>query len=86
MFPCVQVTAAIRYLEFCVHKLSNTDRAIHNFLVSAYAKSKTEGDRAKLLKYLADQYKVSLPPYVNSIQCIPPLCSCQWSSMTLSMP
>ena len=50
--------AAIQYLEFCVHKLHNTERAIHNFLVSSYTQSKDSTDRNKLLEYLQDQAKV----------------------------
>ena len=40
-------------------KLQNTDRAIHNYLVSAYAKSKDPRDYAKLLTYLLNQSRVS---------------------------
>ena len=50
--------AAIHYLEFCVNKLHNSERAIHNFLVSSYTQSKDSGDRNKLLAYLQDQAKV----------------------------
>ena len=52
-------SAAIRYLEFCVHKLHNRERAIHNFLVSSYTQSKEARDRTKLLSYLVDQAKVN---------------------------
>lgn len=41
----------IRYLEFCIHKLKNTDRAIHNFLLSLYAKYEPK----KLMGYLNSQ-------------------------------
>ncbi|KAJ8929810.1 hypothetical protein NQ314_017407, partial [Rhamnusium bicolor] len=41
----------IKYLEFCIEKLKNTDRAIHNFLLSLYAKY----DSAKLMEYLNSQ-------------------------------
>lgn len=51
-------TAAIHYLEFCVHKLHNSERAIHNFLVSSYTQSREAADRNKLLAYLQDQAKV----------------------------
>ncbi len=51
-----QVSAAIKYLEFCVNKLRNKDRAIHNFLISAYAQNPDSHD--KLMDYLIDQAKV----------------------------
>ncbi|XP_050295734.1 vacuolar protein sorting-associated protein 18 homolog isoform X2 [Anthonomus grandis grandis] len=41
----------IKYLEFCITKLKNTDRAIHNFLLSLYAKY----DPEKLMDYLSSQ-------------------------------
>ncbi|KAL1509544.1 hypothetical protein ABEB36_004259 [Hypothenemus hampei] len=41
----------IRYLEFCITKLKNTDKAIHNFLLSLYAKY----DAEKLMDYLNSQ-------------------------------
>lgn len=41
----------IRYLEFCVEKLKNADKAIHNFLLSLYAKHET----GKLMEYLSSQ-------------------------------
>ena len=50
--------AASQYLEFCVNKLHNSERAIHNFLVSSYTQSKDSKDRNKLLAYLQDQAKV----------------------------
>ena len=52
-------SAAIQYLEFCVNKLHNTERAIHNFLVSSYTQSTEASDRTKLLSYLVDQAKVA---------------------------
>ncbi|CAH0563550.1 unnamed protein product [Brassicogethes aeneus] len=39
------------YLEFCIDKLKSTEKAIHNFLLSLYAKY----DSAKLLVYLNQQ-------------------------------
>ncbi|XP_078602605.1 vacuolar protein sorting-associated protein 18 homolog isoform X2 [Branchiostoma floridae x Branchiostoma japonicum] len=42
---------AIRYLEFCVHDLSVQDTAIHNYLLSLYAKLQPE----QLIKYLRIQ-------------------------------
>lgn len=41
----------IKYLEFCTDKLKNTDKAIHNFLLSLYAKH----DPQKLMEYLNSQ-------------------------------
>ncbi|XP_041071102.1 vacuolar protein sorting-associated protein 18 homolog isoform X2 [Carcharodon carcharias] len=43
-----QIGEAIRYLEFCVHQLDVTDQAIHNYLLSLYAKYKPKA----LLWYL----------------------------------
>ncbi|XP_076258770.1 vacuolar protein sorting-associated protein 18 dor isoform X1 [Rhynchophorus ferrugineus] len=42
---------AIRYLEYCITKLKNTDKAIHNFLISLYAKHNPQ----KLMEYLRSQ-------------------------------
>ena len=33
---------AIRYLEYCIFRLRNTDQAMHNFLVSLYAEQESE--------------------------------------------
>ncbi|ENN82501.1 hypothetical protein YQE_01126, partial [Dendroctonus ponderosae] len=50
----------IRYLEFCIVKLKNADKAIHNLLVSFYAKY----DSKKLMEYLNSQgQEVSLINY-----------------------
>ncbi|XP_019754048.2 vacuolar protein sorting-associated protein 18 homolog isoform X1 [Dendroctonus ponderosae] len=50
----------IRYLEFCIVKLKNADKAIHNLLVSLYAKY----DSKKLMEYLNSQgQEVSLINY-----------------------
>ena len=57
-----QMQEAIRYLEFCVEKLGNRDTAIHNFLLSLYAK---QNDKTLLLKYLYKYSKVC-----------PPVCVC----------
>ncbi|XP_055496894.1 vacuolar protein sorting-associated protein 18 homolog [Leucoraja erinacea] len=48
MGSSAQVSEAIRYLEFCVHQLQVTDQAIHNYLLSLYAKYKPKA----LLWYL----------------------------------
>ena len=52
-----QMKEAIRYLEFCVEKLGNRETAIHNFLLSLYAK---QTDKTLLLKYLYKYSKVCL--------------------------
>ena len=52
-----QGNEAIRYLEFCVQVLSNQDQAIHNYLISLYAKLQPED---QLLKYLHFQGPVSV--------------------------
>ncbi|CAG9857094.1 unnamed protein product [Phyllotreta striolata] len=41
----------VKYLEFCVDKLKNTDKAIHNFLIALYAKY----DPDKLMEFLNAQ-------------------------------
>ncbi|XP_041365438.1 vacuolar protein sorting-associated protein 18 homolog isoform X2 [Gigantopelta aegis] len=43
-----QGNEAIRYLEFCILKLENKDNAIHNYLLSLYAKLQSEN----LMTYL----------------------------------
>lgn len=77
----VQVKAAIDYLEFCVDKLKNNERAIHNFLISFYAKS---SDSQKLLNYLNKQSKVGVAQHhVFSCDChviFPPECECELRS------
>ncbi|KAK1279700.1 hypothetical protein QJS04_geneDACA003179 [Acorus gramineus] len=40
---------AIKYLEFCVHQLHNEDPAVHNLLLSLYAK---QADDSALLRFL----------------------------------
>ncbi|KAH9519313.1 Vacuolar protein sorting-associated protein 18 like protein [Bulinus truncatus] len=46
-----QGSEAIKYLEFCIQKLDNKDQAIHNFLLSLYAKLQPDD----LMKYLQQQ-------------------------------
>nr|XP_006811890.1 PREDICTED: vacuolar protein sorting-associated protein 18 homolog [Saccoglossus kowalevskii] len=46
-----KIHEAIRYLEFCVHTLSIEDEAIHNYLLSLYAKYQKD----QLMKYLMFQ-------------------------------
>ncbi|KAL5480111.1 hypothetical protein EMCRGX_G023733 [Ephydatia muelleri] len=50
-----QVSCATRYLEYCVNTLKNTDKAIHNFLISCYAKSGESLHCDKLLAYFVSQ-------------------------------
>ena len=49
-----QGNEAIRYLEVCVQKLDNHDQAIHNFLLSLYAKLQPDN----LMTYLQLQGEV----------------------------
>nr|CAD7430568.1 unnamed protein product [Timema monikensis] len=46
-----QAGEVIRYLEFCIHSLGCQQQAIHNYLLSLYAKLKPD----KLMQYLAMQ-------------------------------
>lgn len=41
----------IKYFEYCINGLKNTDKAVHNFLLSLYAKY----DAKKLMEYLKSQ-------------------------------
>ncbi|XP_066588166.1 vacuolar protein sorting-associated protein 18 homolog [Prorops nasuta] len=41
----------IRYLEFCIYKLSCQDQAIHNFLLSLYARYKPD----EVMRYISSQ-------------------------------
>ena len=45
----------IRYLEFCINEMKNKDQAIHNYLLSLYAKLKPDS----MMDYLLEQDKVS---------------------------
>lgn len=47
-YQCIEV---IKYLEFCIDKLKNPEKAIHNLLLSLYAKYNTQ----KLMDYLNSQ-------------------------------
>jgi len=49
-----QGNEAVRYLEFCIQKLHIKDEAIHNYLLSLYAKLKSDS----LMKYLHMQGQV----------------------------
>ncbi|KPP69938.1 vacuolar protein sorting-associated protein 18-like [Scleropages formosus] len=50
-----QINETIRYMEFCVYQLGETDEAIHNYLLSLYAKYRPES----LLWYLEQEGKHS---------------------------
>jgi hypothetical protein len=43
---------AIRYLEYCVNRLGNTDMAIHNYLLALYARSDNANSNERLLAFL----------------------------------
>ncbi|XP_057677998.1 vacuolar protein sorting-associated protein 18 homolog [Corythoichthys intestinalis] len=45
-----QINETVRYMEFCVHELRVTEEAIHNYLLSLYAKYKPDS----LLRYLEE--------------------------------
>lgn len=47
----MQEREVITYLEFCIDTLKSTEKAIHNLLVSLYAKY----DPDKLMKYFESQ-------------------------------
>ena len=49
-----QTNDAIRYLEFAIQMLDNRDQAIHNYLLSLYAKLQPD----QLMKYLNFQGQV----------------------------
>jgi len=54
-----QGNEAIRYLEFCIQKLHIKDEAIHNYLLSLYARLKSDS----LMKYLHMQGQVVINVY-----------------------
>lgn len=49
-----QKNQAIRYLQYVVQQLNNTDPAIHNFLLTLYATQSTR-DESALLQFLASE-------------------------------
>ena len=63
IFSVFQGNEAIRYLEFCVQSMSVKDAAIHNYLLSLYARLKPH----ELLTYLNFQGHVSLPVIMTSV-------------------
>lgn len=66
-YHLIQMQEAIRYLEFCVEKLGNRETAIHNFLLSLYAK---QSDKTLLLKYLYKYSKVCQYVCVYVCSCV----------------
>ena len=46
---------AIKYLDYCVHRLRNTQSAIHNFLLWLYAQQPDDGD--SVLKFVNERVK-----------------------------
>jgi len=46
---------AIRYLQYCIKRLNNTDEAIHNYLLTLYAQ---QGDQESLLKFLHEYHEI----------------------------
>lgn len=52
---------AIRYVEFCIKELKNREKAIHNYLISLYAKLKPND----LITYLELQGEVSITIILN---------------------
>lgn len=54
---------AIKYLEFCIEQLDNKDQAIHNYLLSLYAKLKPD----QLMTYLNIQGTVRPPQSLSAI-------------------
>lgn len=55
-FFLLQGNEAIKYLEFCIEQLDNKDQAIHNYLLSLYAKLRPD----QLMTYLNIQGTVRL--------------------------
>ena len=59
---------AVDYLEHCVYKLNNQEKAIHNYLISLYCKM---GDEAPLLRYLNGQNEVKkMFSFVLHLSCL----------------
>lgn len=56
LFYLLKAGEAVRYLEFCVHKLGCQDQAIHNYLLALYARLNPD----KLMQYLASQGNVKI--------------------------
>lgn len=49
---------AIKYLEFCIQRQQNKDSAVHNLLLSLYAK---QDDESTLLRFLESKYGIGRP-------------------------
>lgn len=48
-----QAREIIKYLEFCVYKQGSQEQAIHNFLLSLYARYKQD----EVMRYISSQGK-----------------------------
>ncbi|KFM74068.1 Vacuolar protein sorting-associated protein 18-like protein, partial [Stegodyphus mimosarum] len=53
-----QGSEAIRYLEYCVNKMRVKDQAIHNYLLTLYARLQ---EKDKLMTYLQQQDEIDVP-------------------------
>ena len=51
----LEMSYAIKYLDYCVHRLRNTQSAIHNFLLWLYAQQPDDGD--SVLKFVNERVK-----------------------------
>ena len=51
----LEMSYAIKYLDYCVHKLRNTQSAIHNFLLWLYAQQPDDGE--SVLKFVNERAK-----------------------------
>lgn len=49
-----QAKEIIKYLEFCVYKQGSQEQAIHNFLLSLYARYKQD----EVMRYISSQGKI----------------------------
>jgi hypothetical protein len=60
----LQAGEAVRYLEFCVHSLGCQQQAIHNYLLSLYARLKPQ----KLMDYLGMQGQYYDRQYADTVK------------------
>jgi vacuolar protein sorting-associated protein 18 len=51
----LEMSYAIKYLDYCVHRLRNTQSAIHNFLLWLYAQQPDDGE--SVLKFVNERVK-----------------------------
>ena len=63
----LQHNEALRYLKFCVDQLGNEDEAIHNYLLSLYAKAE---DEMALLGFINSSTQVGLACVVCNQLCL----------------